>query len=76
MDSLSYLANGHTSVIEDLYQQYLQQKDSVDLGWQKFFEGFDFAQQKYPMLPENGSGSGVEVPEKVKKEFAVLNLIK
>jgi 2-oxoglutarate dehydrogenase E1 component len=75
MDSLSYLANGHSSVIEDLYQQYTQQKDSVDIGWQKFFEGFNFAQQKYPMLPESGAASGVEVPEKVKKEFAVLNLI-
>jgi 2-oxoglutarate dehydrogenase E1 component len=75
MDSLSYLANGHSAVIEDLYQQYTQQKDSVDLGWQKFFEGFDFAQQRFPMLPETAATGGVEVPEKVKKEFAVLNLI-
>ena len=73
MDNLTYLSNGHSAVIEDLYTQYQTNKDSVDSGWQKFFEGFDFAQQKFPMLPD--APGSAEVPEKVKKEFTVLNLI-
>ena len=73
MENLTYLGNGHSAVIDDLYSQYKIEKNSVDLGWQKFFEGFDFAQEKFPMLPESSVTS--EVPEKVKKEFTVLNLI-
>jgi 2-oxoglutarate dehydrogenase E1 component len=73
MDNLTYLSNGHSAVIEDLYTQYKTNKDSVEVGWQKFFEGFDFAQQKFPMLPDS-SGHAI-VPEKVRKEFTVLNLI-
>ena len=73
MDNLTYLSNGHSAVIEDLYTQYKTNKDSVEVGWQKFFEGFDFAQQKFPMLPD--SSGHAEVPEKVRKEFTVLNLI-
>ncbi len=73
MENLTYLGNGHSAVIDDLYSQYKIEKNSVDLGWQKFFEGFDFAQEKFPMLPD--SVGNTEVPEKVKKEFTVLNLI-
>jgi 2-oxoglutarate dehydrogenase E1 component len=40
----SYLSNADVSSIEALYEQYQIQKDSVDFGWQKFFEGFDLAQ--------------------------------
>jgi len=73
MDNLSYLGNENSAAIDNLYNQYKQQKDSVDISWQKFFEGFDFAQQKFPMLPETSVNA--EVPEKVRKEFTVLNLI-
>ena len=36
----SYLSNADVNSIDDLYSQYQTQKDSVDFGWQKFFEGF------------------------------------
>ena len=42
MDKFSYLGNADTSSIEDLFQQYLKDSNSVDSGWQKFFEGFEF----------------------------------
>ncbi|MES2140762.1 MAG: 2-oxoglutarate dehydrogenase E1 component [Bacteroidota bacterium] len=67
MDKFSYLGNADTSSIEDLFQQYLKDSNSVDSGWQKFFEGFEFARKSY--------GDDTEIPQNVKKEFDVINLI-
>lgn len=67
MDKLSYLSNADTSSIEAMYQQYIKDNNSVEFGWQKFFEGFDFSGKSF-----NGNG---EVSENVKKEFNVINLI-
>lgn len=67
MDSLSYLNSGDVTAIENLYRQYLNDKSSVDSSWQQFFHGFEFARANY-------QDSG-EIPEKVQKEFAVINLI-
>ena len=41
----SYIANADAAAIETLYQAYQQNPESVDFGWRKFFEGFDFSQQ-------------------------------
>ena len=51
MDSYSYIANADAAAIETLYQAYQQNPESVDFGWRKFFEGFDFSQQ----FPEGAS---------------------
>src|SRR6476661_8511293 len=51
MDAYSYVANADAAAIEALYQAYRQNPDSVDFGWRKFFEGFDFSQQ----FPEGAS---------------------
>ena len=57
MDAYSYIANADAAAIETLYQAYQQNPESVDFGWRKFFEGFDFSQQ-FPegasVLPGNG----------------------
>ena len=45
MDAYSYIANADAAAIESLYQAYRQNPESVDFGWRKFFEGFDFSQQ-------------------------------
>ena len=45
MDAYSYIANADAAAIETLYQAYRQNPESVDFGWRKFFEGFDFSQQ-------------------------------
>lgn len=71
MDKFSYVSNADVNVIDDLYQQYLQDQDSVDFGWKKFFEGFELGQQKF-----NGSSKSVVVSENFQKEINVLNLIK
>lgn len=66
MDQYSYLSNGDVEAIENLYQQYKEDPESVDFGWKKFFEGFDFSKKDY----EEGG-----VPENFQKEFKVINLI-
>jgi 2-oxoglutarate dehydrogenase E1 component len=67
MDNYSYLSNADGSAIEELYQRYLQDTESVDNGWKKFFEGFEFARKNFE---ENG-----KVPENFGKEFKVIKLI-
>ncbi|MDW3212102.1 MAG: 2-oxoglutarate dehydrogenase E1 component [Reichenbachiella sp.] len=69
MDKYSYIANAHSGVIDDMYQSYKADPDSVDVSWQRFFEGFEFSLQKYG--EEGGdTASGVS-----SKELAVRDLI-
>jgi 2-oxoglutarate dehydrogenase E1 component len=69
MDKSTYLGNGDVSAVEDLYNNYLKEQHSVDKEWQRFFEGFEFARKNF----EDSVTAGV--PENVRKEFAVINLI-
>ncbi|SKB82922.1 2-oxoglutarate dehydrogenase E1 component [Daejeonella lutea] len=69
MDNLSYISNANSAYIDSLYQSYKEDPNSVDFGWQKFFEGFDFGR---------GSEAGVvsaETPDHFFKEINVLNMI-
>ena len=43
MDKYTYIANAHGDYIDQLYKAYQQDPESVDAGWRKFFEGFEFA---------------------------------
>jgi len=47
MDSLSFLGNAEISAVESLYRQYLNDPNSVDLQWQIFFRGYEFARKNY-----------------------------
>jgi 2-oxoglutarate dehydrogenase E1 component len=67
MDKVSYVGNADVNAIDHLYKQYRQDPESVDLGWKKFFEGFEFAQTNFE--------EGGEIPENFQKEFKVINLI-
>ncbi|MGB0601842.1 MAG: 2-oxoglutarate dehydrogenase E1 subunit family protein, partial [Flavobacteriaceae bacterium] len=42
MDNYSFLNAAHTAHFAALYDQYLQQPDSVEPSWRAFFQGFDF----------------------------------
>lgn len=66
-DSYSYLSNAHTEALDGLYQQYKNDPESVDFGWRKFFEGFEFQQINYE--------EGDAIPESTLREFKVINLI-
>ena len=43
MKDFSYITNSHPSFVENLYQQFLKDPNSIDADLKKFFEGFDFA---------------------------------
>jgi 2-oxoglutarate dehydrogenase E1 component len=70
MDKFSYISNADVNVIDSLYQQYLADENAVDFGWKKFFEGFEFGQQKF-----NGNAKTAVASDDILKEIAVLNLI-
>lgn len=67
MDKVTYVGNADVNAIDYLYQSYRKDPESVDSGWQKFFEGFDFARTSYE--------DGGDIPENFQKEFKVINLI-
>ena len=67
MDKYSYIANAHGNYIDELYQSYKSNPESVDSSWQKFFEGFEFSLQKY-------GEDGIEASASP-KELGVHNLI-
>lgn len=79
MDKYSYLSNVDSVWLDDLYQQYQKDPASVETGWARFFEGFEFAKST-----ENGadvvSGRAESRPapggnERFEKEFKVIDLI-
>jgi len=66
MDKLTFLSNADSRYIDSMYESYKSDPESVDFGWQKFFEGFDFGSQGGPVT---------ETPEHILKEINVLNMI-
>ncbi|HWJ92982.1 MAG TPA: 2-oxoglutarate dehydrogenase E1 component [Flavisolibacter sp.] len=78
MKDFSYITQSHPAYIEGLYNDYVQNPDSVDPEYRKFFEGFDFAISSgvnghAPAV--NGTSAPSVDGGKLTKEFAVYNLI-
>ena len=73
MDKYSFLNAAHTGYFAQMYDQYLQQPDSVEPSWRAFFQGFDFgvenSQEEFSSETETG------VPEHLQKEFKVVQLV-
>jgi len=67
MDKFSFTGNAEIDSIDKLYEQYKSNPDSIDIQWQKFFEGFEFAKKNFPVSNHAG--------EVFDKEFKVINLI-
>jgi len=77
MDKYSYLSNVDSAWLDDLHQQYQKDPASVETGWARFFEGFDFAKSLDGDAPLSAS-SATPSPggnERFEKEFRVLELI-
>ena len=74
MDKVSYVGNADVNAIDHLYKMYQQDPESVDIGWKKFFEGFDFAKTNFDEV-ESTSSAASGGSEKFQKEFKVINLI-
>lgn len=80
MDRFSFLNAAHTDFFADLYEQYLQNPDSVEPSWRAFFQGFDFGLTTFnenvdpDILIANSAISNSD-KEKLQKEFNVVKLI-
>ncbi|MBK7084878.1 MAG: 2-oxoglutarate dehydrogenase E1 component [Flavobacteriales bacterium] len=77
MDKYSYLSNVDSAWLDDLHQQYQKDPASVETGWARFFEGFEFAKSLEGDAPLSAS-SAAPAPgsnERFEKEFRVLELI-
>ncbi len=82
MDKFSYIGNADVASIEDLYQQYKNDPDSVDATWQYFFKGFDFSVEQYgePGEATNGHSTNGATTSKanqtdIEKELSIRELI-
>ncbi len=73
MDKFSFLNAAHTGFIADLYEQYLKNPDAVEPSWRSFFQGYDLANENYSLTDDEDISA--EVPEEVRKEFLVIDLI-
>ncbi len=69
MDKFSSVGNQELETVEELYQTYLENPESLDSSWKHFFAGFELARTNYPQ--KNGNAISLNMD----KEFAILNLI-
>src|SRR5512146_1965867 len=67
MDRFSYLDNLDHSMIEEMYEKFLEDPESLEASWKDFFEGFEFCRKSY----KAEKGEAYVVPN----EFKVINLI-
>ncbi len=82
MSNFSHLSNANPRYIENLYQQFIADPDTVDQSWKDFFLGFDYASANQngavakndAALPKAADGSTDW--EHVGKELSVFALIK
>ncbi|RKR81638.1 2-oxoglutarate dehydrogenase E1 component [Mucilaginibacter gracilis] len=77
MDRLSYLNIDNAAYIDSLHEAYKQDPESVDYGWQKFFEGFDFGQNAQGASVSGAAtqATTTATPDHILKEINVLNMI-
>ena len=68
MDRFSFFNSANSAFFDDLYEQYLNDPDSVEPSWRSFFQGYDFQKHNY-------SNESLFIPEEISKEFQVINLI-
>jgi 2-oxoglutarate dehydrogenase E1 component len=64
MDKYSYISNAHVAYIDELYQDYQRDPESVEPSWKSFFDGFDFAITRFGEEENGGAVPAVSpVPE-------------
>ncbi len=73
MDNFSFLNAAHIGYIAEQYDQYLSNPDAIEPSWRSFFQGYDLANSKYSL--KDTEESSFVIPEQVKKEFQVVELI-
>ena len=66
MDKLSYLNNTNGAFIDDLYRRYIDDPQSIEPSWQRFFEGVEYTTQRQEADEEISTSD---------KEVAAMKLI-
>lgn len=69
MKDFQYITNAHPGYIENLYNDFIKDPNSVEVDMRKFFEGFDFA-----VTNHTNNGNAVATTS-LDKEFGVYQLI-
>jgi 2-oxoglutarate dehydrogenase E1 component len=72
MTDFSFIANAHPTYIENLYEQYQHNPQTVEQSWAAFFKGFEYGHDGNGSTSSSGSAS----MEQVSKELRLLSLIK
>ena len=75
MDKYSFLNAAHTAYFADLYDQYLNNPDTVEPSWRAFFQGYDFGSESFGEQNEVVEGVSPQISEQLQKEFQVVKLI-
>ena len=66
MDKFSFLGAMHTTMIDEMYENFRKDPKSIGEQWSNFFQGYDFAKEVY---------SEDDIPQYFQQEFKVINLI-
>ncbi|MDW5289302.1 2-oxoglutarate dehydrogenase E1 component [Formosa sp. PL04] len=76
MDKYSFLNAAHTAYFAELYDQYIENPDSVEPSWRAFFQGYDFGSENDCVDAEPMENFSCDhVSENLTKEFQVVQLI-
>ena len=81
MKDFQYITNAHPAYIENLYNDFIKNPDSVEEDMRNFFEGFDFAVSNYNGNSKTPAANGVAADKakidtvQLDKEFNVYQLI-
>ncbi len=78
MKDFQFITNAHPGYIENLYNDFVKDPESVDTELRKFFEGYDFAVSETKVTssaPAKQNGQVALPSGQLEKEFAVYKLI-
>ena len=70
MKDFQYITSQHPAFVENLYQDFVKDPNSVDPEFRKFFEGFDFAIASGKPTT-NGNGAAIKEAPQVSAESGI-----
>ena len=68
MDNFSFLNAAHSGFFSQMYEQYLEDPDTLEPSWKAFFQGYDFANSDF-LKGEIVEGVSPQIPDSLQKEF-------
>jgi len=71
MEQFLYPGTADSETISELHKQFLSHPETMEEGWRRFFEGYEFFKNNYGNQPFQAKA----IPPDILKEFQVINLI-